>query len=216
MSAEAPLRIAIVEDNDEIRFGLQALLDDSPGFETAGSWPTMESALREIGAPLPDLALVDIQLPGIDGIEGTRRLRERFPTLPVVVLTVFADDRRIFEALCAGACGYLLKKTPRRKLLEGLREAKDGGAPMSPSIARRVIELFRAVHPGPASGTDLTPHETRVLKLFADGHNYRTASEALGVSASTVSYHLQQIYKKLEVHGSSEAVAKALRHGLIR
>jgi DNA-binding NarL/FixJ family response regulator len=215
--ARAPiLRVALVEDRDEIRFSLQALLDEAPGFRCAAAWSTMEQALREIGPPLPDLALVDINLPGMNGIEGIARLRDRFPDLVLLVLTVFGDDRRIFDALCAGARGYLLKNPSRKKLLESLREAADGGAPMSPQIARRVIELFRDVRPPAHSMQDLTPHEVRVLKLIADGHNYRTAATELGSSVSTVNYHLQQIYRKLEVHGKSEAVAKALRQGLLR
>jgi len=212
----ATLRVALVEDRDEIRLSLSALLDEAAGFRCASAWSTMEQALREIGPPLPDLVLVDINLPGMNGIEGIGRLRERFPDLILLVLTVFGDDRRIFDALCAGARGYLLKNTPRKKLLESLREASEGGAPMSPQVARRVIELFRDVRPPDHSPQALTPHEVRVLKLISDGHNYRTAAAELRASASTVNYHLQQIYRKLEVHGKSEAVAKALRQGLLR
>jgi len=212
----ANLRVALVEDRDEIRLSLQALLDEAPGFRCAAAWSTMEQALREVGPPLPHVILVDINLPGMNGIEGIARLRECFPDLVPLVLTVFGDDRRIFDALCAGARGYLLKNTPRKKLLESLREAAEGGAPMSPQIARRVIELFREVRPPAHAAHELTPHEVRVLKLIADGHNYRSAAAELGTTASTINYHLQQIYRKLEVHGKSEAVAKALRQGLLR
>jgi DNA-binding NarL/FixJ family response regulator len=216
MSESHVLRIAIVEDRDDIRLSLSAIIDQAPGYECVAAWSTMESALREIGPPLPDVVLVDLNLPGMDGIEGIRRLHERFPRLVLLVLTVFGDDRKIFDALCAGAAGYLLKNTPRRKLFESLKEASEGGAPMSPQIARRVIELFRDVRPPAQADCDLTPHELRVVKLLADGHNYRSAAEVLGTSYSTVNYHLQQIYRKLEVHGKSEAVAKALRQGLLR
>ena len=216
MTTTQTLRVAIVEDRDDIRLSLQAILDESPGFTCQSAFSTMEAALRGIGSPLPDVVLVDLNLPGMDGIEGIRQLHGRFPSLVLLVLTVFGDDRRIFDALCAGACGYLLKNTSRRKLLESLREAVAGGAPMSPQIARRVIELFRDVRPPAAAPHDLTPHELRVLKLLADGHNYSTAAAELGTSYSTVNYHLQQIYRKLEVHGKSEAVAKALRQGLLR
>src|SRR6185503_1567208 len=163
----SPVDGALVEDRDEIRLSLQALLDESPGFRCIAAWSTMEQALREIRTPLPDLVLVDINLPGMNGIEGISRLRERFPDLGMLVLTVFGDDRWIFDALCAGARGYLLKNTPRKKLLECLREAAEGGAPMSPQIARRVIELFREVRPPARAPHDLTPHEVRVLKLIS-------------------------------------------------
>lgn len=212
----AILAVALVEDREDIRLSLTALLDEATGFRCRAAWGTMERALEEIGAPLPDVVLVDINLPGMDGIEGIARLRARYPDLILLVLTVFGDDRRIFDALCAGARGYLLKNTPRRKLLESLREAAEGGAPMSPQIARRVIELFRDVRPKARAEHDLTPHEIRVLTLIADGHNYRSAAAELRASTSTVNYHLQQIYRKLEVHGKSEAVAKALRQGLLR
>jgi len=211
-----PLRVAIVEDRDDIRLSLTALLDEAPGFCCEASWSTMETALRGIESPLPDVVLVDINLPGMDGIEGIRRLRERFQNLVLLVLTVFGDDQRIFDALCAGANGYLLKNTSRRKLLESLSEAVAGGAPMSPQVARRVIELFRKIRPPAQADHDLTPHELRVLKLLADGHNYKSAAAELGTSSSTVNYHLQQIYRKLQVHSKSEAVAVALRHGLLR
>ncbi len=215
-AGERRLMVGIVEDRDEIRLSLQAIIDEAEGFRCVAAWSTMEQALREIRPPLPDVLLVDLNLPGMDGIEGIRRLRERHPALVLLVLTVFGDDRRIFDALCAGATGYLLKNTSRRKLLESLREAVSGGAPMSPQVARRVIELFREVRPPAREDHDLTPHEVRVLKLLADGHNYRSAAAELGTSYSTVNYHLQQIYRKLQVHGKSEAVAKVLRQGLLR
>ena len=133
----------------------------------------------------------------------------------LVVLTVFDDDQRIFEAVCAGASGYLLKKTPAPRLIEGIREAAAGGAPMSPEIASRVMALFRQVRPAPAPGHDLTPHEQRLLQLLVDGHNYKTAAVELGVSVNTISFHLRRIYDKLHVHSKSEAVSKALRNQIV-
>jgi DNA-binding NarL/FixJ family response regulator len=132
-----------------------------------------------------------------------------------LVLTVFDDDARIFEALCAGACGYLLKKTPAARLLESVREVVAGGSPMSPEVARRVIELFRRVRPAESAEYALTPHETRLLKLIVEGHSYKSAAAALGVTVHTISFHMRSIYDKLQVHSKSEAVAKALRQGLI-
>ena len=151
----------------------------------------------------------------MSGIEGIRQLRTKFETLPILVLTVYDDDQRIFEAICAGAIGYLLKKTPFSRLLECIEEVMNGGAPMSPEVARRVIRLFRDFRPPECTGQTLTPHETRLLKLLVDGHSYKTAAIELGVSAHTVSFHLRNIYEKLQVHSKSEAVSKALRSRLV-
>jgi DNA-binding NarL/FixJ family response regulator len=143
-------------------------------------------------------------------------LKERYPGLLLLMNTVYDDDARIFEALCAGASGYLLKKTPPARLLESIKEAMAGGAPMSPEVARRVIALFREIRPPERADYQLTPHETRLLKLLAEGHSYKTAAAELGVSVKTISFHLQHIYEKLQVHSKSEAVAKALRQHLIK
>ena len=217
MEGTKVLSVAIVEDLREIREGLALLIGGTPGLRCAGTFPTMEEALarlRPAASDLPDVALVDLGLPGMDGIEGIRVLRERHPGLVLLVLTVYEDDRRILDALCAGANGYLLKKTPPARLLDALHEAAAGGAPMSPEIARRVVDLFRRFRPAPPSDCDLTPHELRLLKLLVEGHQYKTAAAELGVTVSTVSFHVQQIYRKLQVHSKSEAVAKALREGL--
>jgi DNA-binding NarL/FixJ family response regulator len=131
------------------------------------------------------------------------------------MLTVYEDDERIFDALCAGASGYLLKKTPPSRLLEALREAMEGGAPMSPEVAHRVVDLFRRVRPPEKAEHNLTPHETRILKLFVEGHSYRTAADQLHVSTNTIAFHIKSIYGKLQVHSKTEAVTKALRSGLL-
>jgi DNA-binding NarL/FixJ family response regulator len=159
---------------------------------------------------------VDLGLPGMSGIEGIRALKARFPELLVLVLTIYDDDDRIFDAICAGACGYLLKKTAPARLLESIREAVDGGAPMSPEVARRVIDLFRDIRPPAHADYHLTPHETRLLKLLVDGHNYKSAAEALHGSVNTLAFHMRRVYEKLQVHSKSEAVSKALRQRFIR
>ena len=188
------------------------------GFRSVGAFRTMEGALDHLGrtAESPDVALVDIGLPGMSGIDGVRLLRERHPAVMPLVLTVYEDDRRIFDALCAGACGYLLKKTPPAQLLACIRDVVDGGAPMSPEVARRVIAIFREIRPPDLADHHLTPHEIRLLTLLVEGHNYKTAAAELGVTVHTISFHLRSIYSKLHVHTKTEAVAKALRHGLIR
>src|SRR6266850_692608 len=209
------IKVAIVEDERDIRECLTFLIDGTDGYVCTGSYRTMEAALYKIGHQLPDVVLSDIGLPGMDGIEGARILKERHPNLLLLMLTVYDDDERIFDAMCAGASGYLLKKTPPARLIESLREAVQGGAPMSPEVARRVITLFREIRPPERADYELTPHETRVLKLFVEGHNYKTAAAELGVSVNTVNFHVRSIYGKLQVHTRSEAVAKALLNRLV-
>jgi DNA-binding NarL/FixJ family response regulator len=214
-SSESQVKVAIVEDQHKFRECLTIVIDGTEGFRCTGSFRTMEAALDKIGDDLPDVVLADVGLPGMSGIEGIRLLKERYPQLTLLMHTVYDDDERIFAALCAGASGYLLKKTPPARLLEGLREAVSGGAPMSPEVAHKVIKLFRESHPPEKPDEQLTPHEIRVLTLFAEGHNYKTAAAELGVTTHTISFHLQKIYDKLHVHSKTEAVAKALRTRLI-
>ena len=208
-------RVAIVEDRREIRESLSLLLGSTPEFNVTGSYSTMEEALAKLSPATSEIVLVDIGLPGMSGIDGIRLLKQRHPSLPTVVLTVYDDDERIFEALCAGACGYLLKKTPQVRLLDCIREVLNGGAPMSPEVARKVIALFRAVRPPEKVNYELTPHETRLLRLLVDGHNYKTAAKELGVTVNTISFHMRRIYEKLQVHSKSEAVSKALRDHVV-
>jgi len=209
-------KVAIIEDQFRIREGLRVLIDGTPGYRCTGAFGSMEEALPNMASQAPDVVLLDIGLPGLSGIEGIPLLRQGRPELSVVILTVFDDDKRILDALCAGACGYLLKETPPARLLESLKEALDGGAPMSPAVARRVIVLFREVRPAPYQGETLTPHEIRLLKLLAEGHNYETAGAQLGVTINTIRFHMREIYGKMQVHTKSAAVAKALRSRLIR
>jgi DNA-binding NarL/FixJ family response regulator len=211
-----PVKVVIIEDKQQIRDGLAALINGTEGFQCTGTFDSMETALKQINAQNTDLVLVDIGLPGMSGIEGMRLFKKNYPNLLLLVLSVYEDDDRIFEALCAGASGYLLKKTSPARLLDGLREAVNGGAPMSPEVARRVITVFREIRPPENSDYQLTPHETRLLKLLVEGHNYKTAAAELGVSVNTISFHLKHIYEKLQVHSKSEAVAKALRNRLIK
>jgi DNA-binding NarL/FixJ family response regulator len=209
------LQVAIIEDRREIRAGLAALIGGTEGFRCADVFASMEDALPALAERVPDVVLVDIGLPGMSGIEGLRILRARHPALPLVTLTVYDDDERIFEALCAGASGYLLKKTAPSRLIESLREAAEGGAPMSPEVARRVIALFRDRRPPARADYDLTPHERRILGMLVEGHNYKTAAVALGVSVNTISFHVRHVYEKLQVHSRSDAVAKALRERIV-
>jgi DNA-binding NarL/FixJ family response regulator len=209
------IRVVVIEDQRELRDGLKTLLDFTPNFRCVKSFGSMEDALRGIEAGTVDLILTDIGLPRMNGIEGTRILREKFPELPIVVLTVHSEDDKIFQALCAGANGYLLKNTPAAKIIEALTEVLDGGAPMSPDVAHRVVQLFRTFTPPAEADYRLTEQETRILKMLVNGHHYKTAAYELGISTSTVSFHLNNIYEKLHVHSKTEAVAKALRERLV-
>ena len=210
------ITVAIVEDQPTVREGLAALIGGTPGYECVGRYRSMEEAIAGIAQRTPAVLLTDIGLPGMSGIEGVRILKQKHPAMLVLMLSVYDDDERVFDALCAGACGYLLKKTPPAQLLESIGDAVAGGAPMSREVARRVIALVRDIRPPARADCDLTPHEQRILGLLVDGHSYRSAAAELGVTVHTVSFHLRQIYEKLQVHSKSEAVAKALRDGLVR
>lgn len=212
---ETPIRTAIIEDQDDIREGLASLIGFTPGFKCTGSYQSMEEALDRIRMDVPDVVLSDIGLPGMDGITGIKLLKQRHPEMLILMLTVYDDDERIFDALCAGANGYLLKRTAPMRLLESLRDAVDGGSPMSPEVASKVIRLFREFRPPERADYDLTPHEIRLLKLLVEGHNYKTASKELSHSINTVKFYIKRIYEKLQVHSKSEAVAKALTERLL-
>lgn len=209
------IKTAVVEDMREIRDGLTTLINFTDGFRCTGSYPSMEEALARLPSNVPDVLLSDIGLPGMNGIEGIRILKERYPQMQILMLTVYDDDDRIFDALCAGATGYLLKRTPPAKLLENIREAMSGGSPVSPEVATRVIKFFREFHNPDREDYALTPHETRLLKLLTDGYNYQTAAEKLGVSYNTIKFHVRHIFDKLQVHSKSEAVVKAMRDRLV-
>jgi DNA-binding NarL/FixJ family response regulator len=207
--------VGIIEDQRRTREGLCALINASQEFVCPDSWESVEDALEKPWSFEPRVILTDLGLPGMSGIEGMRLLRRRFPNAALVVLTVYEDNDRIFRALCAGASGYLLKNTPPAKLIEGLRDAMRGGAPISPEIALKVVELFRKFRPPDRADYNLTPHEIRLLKLLVEGHSYKTAAGVLKVSINTIAFHVQNIYSKLQVHSKSEAVARALKENLV-
>jgi DNA-binding NarL/FixJ family response regulator len=209
------LRVVLIEDIREVRDGLSALISGTAGYECVATYGRMETALARIEADKPDVILTDLGLPGMSGIEGIERLRGIFPQTPIVALTIFDNEDQIFNALCRGANGYLLKTIPPVRLLEALQEAVEGGSPMSPSIAARVVNLFRTFRPPEHAEYRLTPQEVQLLKLLLDGHHKKTAAREMGISFHTVSFHLKNIYDKLQVHSKTEAVAKALREKLV-
>jgi DNA-binding NarL/FixJ family response regulator len=214
MNERPTINVAIVEDDAELRQTLQTLISGTPGFQCTGAFESCESALAAFADDSPEVLLMDIHLPGMSGIEGVRLIREKHPDTNVIMLTVFEDDDSIFRSICAGAVGYLLKRTPRDALLNAIREARDGGAPMNAGIARRVIELFRRTAAPARSGSSLSKRELDILQALVDGCSYKMAAERAHISIETVRNHIKSIYTKLHVHSKSEAVAKALRERL--
>lgn len=215
LSKPETIRVAIVEDERDLREGLRSLINFTPNFKCVGDYRSMEEGLRQICLLQPDLVLTDIGLPNMNGIEGTRLLREKFPSLPIIVLTVHDDDDKIFQAICAGANGYLLKNTSPTAIISAINEVLNGGSPMSPSVATRVVNLFRQFAPPEKSDIRLTDQEKKILRMLTEGHHYKTVAYDLDISTSTVSFHIKNIYEKLQVHSKSEAVAKALRENLV-
>lgn len=210
------LRVAIIEDDRATREGLALLTGGTQGYQCVGAWGSVEEALHAADGVEPRVVLLDIDLPGMPGTQGVLRLRRRFPAATFVMLTVYDGEDQVFEAILNGASGYLLKSTPPARLLEALREAADGGAPMTPIVARRLLEMVRRGAPEPRrSPVELTEAQRRLLVLLAEGNGYRGVAEAMGISPNTVRNHVRAVYEKLHVHSKNEAVGKALRDRLI-
>ena len=203
--------VAIVEDDALVRASLAQLINDAPGYSCACLCSTAEEALKQIPFVVPDVALMDIQLPGASGIECTRKLKQALPGLQILMLTVYEDNERIFNALQAGASGYLLKRAEPEEILQAVGEVKTGGAPMSSQIARRVVESFRKPLPGSDADVALSAREQEILSLLTKGYSNKEIAVQIHISVPTVCTHLQHIYQKLHVRGRTEAVAKALQ-----
>ncbi|MEZ5148806.1 MAG: response regulator transcription factor [Bacteroidales bacterium] len=202
--------VAIVEDEDEIRELLEAIIDRSPGFTCKHVFKDCESALNPLKSIKPDVVLMDIQLPGISGIEGIKLLKPELNDTDFIMLTIRDEDEMVFESLCAGATGYLLKDTPPVRLLNAIKEVREGGSPMSPGIARKIVISFQ-----PSRSNPLTEREQEVLENLAKGENYTTISEKLFISGNTVRAHIKNIYRKLEVNSRAAAVNTAIKQKLI-
>lgn len=203
------IKVCVIEDDAGTREGLKALLDRRRGMECIGMYPTAEEALQRIQNDQPDVVLVDINLPRMSGIECVSRLREILPRAQILILTVYDQDDLIFEALCAGAHGYILKNASSSELIEAIEQVHAGGAPMSMRIARKVVKYFQGLR-APHGTESLTPREREILRLLAKGYLYKEIADKLGLSISTVRAHLHSIYEKLHVHTRTEAVLKYL------
>lgn len=211
------INVAIVEDNNTIREGLAQLINGTDGYKCIGAFGDVESFLPKISSLPINVVLMDIGLPGMNGIEGAKAAVIKNPDLSILMLTVYEESEFVFDALCAGACGYLVKKTPPARLLEAIKDANDGGSPMSSRIARQVITAFKEGKniTRETQNYDLSDREISVLNLLSDGCNYQEIAETLFISVDTVRHHIRNIYKKLHVHSQSEAVAKAIRKKII-
>lgn len=204
------LRVAIVEDDAEIRESLHLILNASPGYRCDLLFDSAEAALEVLQTEHPDVVLMDISLPGISGIECVRLLKEKNDHSEFIMLTAHQEDELVFDSLCAGACGYLTKSTPPARIMDAIREASEGGAPMSTKIARLVVSSFTKPKTNP-----LTQREREVLDQLCQGKSYKSIADALFVSQDTIRSHIKNIYKKLEVNSKSEAVIKAIKEKLV-
>jgi DNA-binding NarL/FixJ family response regulator len=206
-----PITVSIVEDNDQLRNTLARVLNRSDGFTCVSHYGTAEDALKNLPAARPDVVLMDINLPGINGVECVRQLKQALPDTQVIMLTVYEDTDNIFAALAAGAAGYLLKRTKTPELLQAIREVRSGGSPMTTHIARKVTQSFQKAGPSPQPTENLSQREQEVLDCLSQGFLYKEIAEKLGISYETVHTYIRRIYEKLQVRTRTEAVAKFLR-----
>jgi DNA-binding NarL/FixJ family response regulator len=211
------LRVAIFEDNKHLRETFELLLNNTIGFTCSGAWPDCRDLVARLEAKPCDIVLMDIEMPGMNGIEATRLVKENFPGVHVLIQTVFFQDEYIFNAICAGASGYILKSTSPQGYLDAINDVQAGGSPMTPGIARRVLELFKTnVQPQPSKEEyNLTNQEKKVLQLLVEGKSYKLIAAELFISVDTVKTHVRNIYAKLHVHSGTEAVSKAIRDRIV-
>jgi len=206
-----PITVSIVEDNDQLRATLARVLSRADGFQCVSQFANAEDALRALPRDKPDVVLMDINLPGMNGVECVRQLKALCPDTQVIMLTVYEDTDNIFNALAAGATGYLLKRTPRAELLDAIRDVRKGGSPMSAHIARKVVQSFQRPAAPPPPAAELTPREKEILDCLAKGFFYKEIAEKLDIHYETVHTHIRHIYEKLQVRTRTEAVAKFLQ-----
>jgi DNA-binding NarL/FixJ family response regulator len=204
------ISVSIVEDDAQVRASLVKLIDSSPGFRCVSNHASAENALQKISKVKSQVVLMDINLPGINGVECVRRLKPQMPGTQVIMLTVYQNTEHIFNALAAGATGYLLKQTPPAELLAAIREVHGGGSPMSSHIARKIVQSFQQSASASAEAQSLSPREAEVLDLLAKGFLYKEIADSMKVTYATVHTHIRHIYEKLHVRSRTEAVAKHL------
>jgi DNA-binding NarL/FixJ family response regulator len=209
------IKLMLYEDNPQLREGLTMLLNGSEGFEVVGAFKNCNHIEDEAQALDPDVILMDIDMPGTNGIQGLKRLRKVNNKAKVLMLTVFDDNKNVFEAIRSGANGYLLKKTPPAKLIEYINEANSGGAPMTSSIATQVLRMFTDMNAQQGEDYHLSEREKQVLQLLVNGYSYKMIAAEMFISIDTVRSHIKKIYEKLHVNSKSEAVAKAFKDKIV-
>ncbi len=210
-----PIRVGVIDDDAKLLDGLQSILHSARGICCAGAWRSVEEAWTALAKAPPDVLLLDVQLPGVQGSLAARELRDRFPSMAILILTVFADADKVFTSIRNGASGYLLKTSRTAQLLDAIRAVHAGGSPISPEIARQMVDFFQPQHARRGEHRQVTPQQSRLLALLAEGYNYESAAAQMGVTINTVRNHVRSIYEKLHVHSKSEAVAKALRTHIV-
>jgi DNA-binding NarL/FixJ family response regulator len=210
------IKVAIFEDNRSLLDGLAAMIGGTSGFVCVGAFPNCNNVLKNIAAAKPDVILMDIELPGINGIEAVGMIKEEFPGIKILMETIFDDDEKIFNSICAGAEGYILKHTSPAEIIEAIKEIYEGGSPMTPSIANRVLKMVKVrPEPGKKESFDLTDREKEILTCLVKGMSYKMIADTCFISIETVNVHIKNIYKKLHVHSKSEAVAKAIKGRIV-
>lgn len=209
------IRLLLYEDNPQLREGLTMLINGSEGFEVLAAYRNCNNVEEEVQAWKPDVILLDIDMPGINGIEGLKKIRQANSEVKILMLTVFDDNKNVFEAIKSGANGYLLKKTPPARLLEYIEEAYTGGAPMTSSVATQVLKMFSEIHQGGSSDYNLSDREKQVLQLLVNGYSYKMIAADMFIAIDTVRSHIKKIYEKLHVNSKSEAVAKAFKDNIV-
>ena len=210
-----PITVAIVEDSPDIRMGTSYILRLSPKYTVVGEYETAEELIDNFQRIRPEVVLMDIGLPGMSGIEAIEKLKRQDSRVEIVVLSIFEDDDNVFRAICAGASGYIAKPASPQQLTDAVEHAFGGGTPMSPHIARKVLEMFKKNIPPPQADYNLTPRELEILDRLVQGDDYKAMAEKLFLSVFTVRAHMRNIYDKLHVHSKSQAVAKALKEKVI-
>ena len=210
LADDMPIKVALVEDDEGIRSSLASLIRRAPALRLAGDYPDAETALKEIPRRPPDVVLMDINLPGLNGVECVRQLKASVPAVQFLMLTVYEDSESLFNSFKAGASGYLLKRTASARLLEAIRDVYAGGSPMTPQLARRVVQFFSRPAPGD-SVSHLTPGEKEFLDQLANGYAYKEIADRMKISIDTVRSYVRTVYEKLHVHSRTEAVVKYLR-----
>lgn len=209
------IKVCIFEDNKALRESMSVLIESRAGYQLVGAWPDASKVLQFIRECEPDVVLMDIHMPGINGIEAVVIIKKRFPAIQILMQTVFEEDDKVFASICAGASGYVLKNTAPVRLLEAIQEVYDGGAAFTPSIARKVLKMAATQNANPAEYINLSDREKEVLQKLVDGMSYKMVAASLGISFDTVHSHIANIYSKLHVNSKSEAVAKAIKQKLV-